>query len=209
MDTKTRLLEAAADAFAEKGYGPTTVRDIVARAGANLASVNYHFGDKAALYQAAQDYARQQANAENPYVQADTHRNFHADKPADQRLYLYIRTMVGHILRGGEPTRMTRLMLHEMIQPTPALDRLITLSVRRVYEALKAILRDLLPPGAEEDQVRALAYAVNAQIHMLHVGRAFHQRLEPQLSDRTEADLDRIAQEIHTVVMSSIRGAST
>jgi len=48
--TKTRLLEAAGEEFADKGFGGATVRAICARAGANVAAINYHFGDKERLY---------------------------------------------------------------------------------------------------------------------------------------------------------------
>ena len=48
--TKARLLEAAGEEFAEKGFELARVRAICERAGANLAAINYHFGDKEQLY---------------------------------------------------------------------------------------------------------------------------------------------------------------
>ena len=48
--TKERVLAAATSLFAERGFHGTTVRDIAARAGANVAAGNYHFGSKKALY---------------------------------------------------------------------------------------------------------------------------------------------------------------
>jgi AcrR family transcriptional regulator len=48
--TRTRLLEAAGELFAEHGFRGATLRDIADRAGANLAAANYHFGSKQALY---------------------------------------------------------------------------------------------------------------------------------------------------------------
>ena len=55
--TRERLLEAAGEVFAEQGYRKATIREIVRRAGANLNAVNYHFRDKAGLYQAVFEYA--------------------------------------------------------------------------------------------------------------------------------------------------------
>jgi AcrR family transcriptional regulator len=51
-DTKTRILDAAESLFAEKGIDATSLRDIAARAQANLAAANYHFGGKEDLLQA-------------------------------------------------------------------------------------------------------------------------------------------------------------
>jgi AcrR family transcriptional regulator len=48
--TREKLVEAAGHVFAEHGYQATTVREIVKRSGANIAAVNYHFGDKLGLY---------------------------------------------------------------------------------------------------------------------------------------------------------------
>ena len=49
-DTKLRILEAAGRTFAERGFREATVRDICQAAGSNIASINYHFGDKERLY---------------------------------------------------------------------------------------------------------------------------------------------------------------
>ena len=44
------MLAEAARLFAERGFNKVTVREICVAAKANVASVNYHFGDKAGLY---------------------------------------------------------------------------------------------------------------------------------------------------------------
>ena len=49
-ETRWRLLQAATEVFAEVGYRAATTREIARRAEVNLASIHYHFGDKAELY---------------------------------------------------------------------------------------------------------------------------------------------------------------
>ncbi|MBK7649466.1 MAG: TetR/AcrR family transcriptional regulator [Flammeovirgaceae bacterium] len=44
--TKKRILLAAKELFEEKGFDRTTVREVAAKAGANVALINYHFGSK-------------------------------------------------------------------------------------------------------------------------------------------------------------------
>jgi AcrR family transcriptional regulator len=48
--TRERLLDAAERLFADRGFEATSVRDITAAAGCNVAAVNYHFGGKDKLY---------------------------------------------------------------------------------------------------------------------------------------------------------------
>ncbi len=49
-ETRWRLLQAAAEVFAEVGYHAATTREICRRAEVNLASIHYYYGDKAELY---------------------------------------------------------------------------------------------------------------------------------------------------------------
>jgi AcrR family transcriptional regulator len=51
-DTKTRILDAAESLFMEHGFEATSLRQLTAAAGVNLAAVNYHFGSKEELFQA-------------------------------------------------------------------------------------------------------------------------------------------------------------
>jgi AcrR family transcriptional regulator len=51
-DTKQKILDAAEKLIAEKGYAATSLRQIIAEAGVNLAAVHYHFGSKDELLNA-------------------------------------------------------------------------------------------------------------------------------------------------------------
>lgn len=48
--TKERILDAALLAFAERGFGGVSMRQILSDAGTNVAAGHYHFGSKQALY---------------------------------------------------------------------------------------------------------------------------------------------------------------
>jgi AcrR family transcriptional regulator len=50
--TQGKILDAAEGLFMEHGFDATTLRQITAAAGVNLAAVNYHFGSKEDLFQA-------------------------------------------------------------------------------------------------------------------------------------------------------------
>ncbi|MCG7497048.1 TetR/AcrR family transcriptional regulator [Vibrio sp. Of7-15] len=51
-ETKSKILDAAEQLFAEYGFNDTSLRTITGKAGVNLASVNYHYGDKKTLVRA-------------------------------------------------------------------------------------------------------------------------------------------------------------
>src|SRR5436189_6346555 len=51
-ETRTRILDAAEELFMLHGFEGTSMRQLTAKAGVNLAAVNYHFGSKDALIEA-------------------------------------------------------------------------------------------------------------------------------------------------------------
>ncbi|MFA0088727.1 TetR/AcrR family transcriptional regulator [Vibrio sp. 10N.286.49.B1] len=52
ITTKDKILDVAEVLFAEQGFNDTSLRTITSKANVNLASVNYHFGDKKTLVRA-------------------------------------------------------------------------------------------------------------------------------------------------------------
>jgi AcrR family transcriptional regulator len=52
IETKDKIIETASRLFADQGYAATSLRQIIADAGVNLAAVHYHFGSKEELLDA-------------------------------------------------------------------------------------------------------------------------------------------------------------
>src|SRR5438876_600066 len=48
-ETRTRILDVAEELFMQHGFEGASMRMLTAKAGVNLAAVNYHFGSKHAL----------------------------------------------------------------------------------------------------------------------------------------------------------------
>ena len=63
-NTRERILDSAERLFAEQGFSGTSLRQITAAAGANLAAVNYHFGSKEELLKEALSRRIKPINAE-------------------------------------------------------------------------------------------------------------------------------------------------
>jgi len=155
-DTRTRLLEAAGEVFAEKGYRAATIREICRRAGANVAAVNYYFGDKKALYVAVVGYAHgSQTGLPLPH--------WPEDAPAEQRLRLFIeQTLAAHFEEKGPPWK-AQLMLRELTEPTEACVALVDAFVRPRAMLLQRILNDLLPPETSQTDRFLIAFSIVGQ----------------------------------------------
>src|SRR5688572_23935590 len=85
-EPRQRLLESAEELFAQRGFDGTTVREICDRAGMNVAAINYHFGDKEALFVEAVKSAYACATAGLPPT-------WPPGTPAVEKLRTFIRLM--------------------------------------------------------------------------------------------------------------------
>src|SRR3954470_15915076 len=87
--TRQHLLEAAGEVFAEAGFRAATVREICQRAGANIAAVNYHFGDKEKLYLEVLRHAQRYAAEKYP-----TNMGVTVDATPEEKLQAFIRSFL-------------------------------------------------------------------------------------------------------------------
>jgi AcrR family transcriptional regulator len=145
--TRLRLIQAAGEVFAEKGFRAAQVRDICRRASANVAAVNYHFGNKAALYEAVLLYAHRSATAKYPL--AGTLEGL-AD-PAE-RLGTLIEAFLRRLLEGGWPSWHGKLMMQEFADPTPALGRICRDYFRPTLNVFKTTLAPLVADSKTLDR---------------------------------------------------------
>jgi len=183
--TRERLLEAAGEVFAEVGFRNATVRDICARAGANIAAVNYHFRDKDGLYAAVLRSAHDTAAEHHPFSVGQA-----AARSAEERLGAFVTTFMNRLFEEGRPAWQPRLMAREMVEPTGALDQVVDGSIRPRFELLASIVVDLLGPAATEDRVRLCGVSIVGQCLLYHHCRPVVQRLFPgdtYTAERTRA----------------------
>jgi AcrR family transcriptional regulator len=158
MDTYQRLLQAAGEVFAQRGFRAATVREISQRARANVAAVNYHFRDKRALYNSVLQFSL--TSALEKYPPDDGLGN---NPTAEERLHAFIRSMLFRLLDRGRPAWHGRLMIRELADPTPGLDQLIEESIRPLFLLLNSIVRELMGGAANEDSVLLCSMSIIGQ----------------------------------------------
>lgn len=101
--TRARILEAAERLFASKGHEKTSLREITAEAGVNLAAVNYHFGSKEGLIQAVHQQQLDSLNQER-LAALELLETQAAGNPieAGRLIDAFFRPLLQHVLRRNE-----------------------------------------------------------------------------------------------------------
>jgi TetR/AcrR family transcriptional regulator, regulator of cefoperazone and chloramphenicol sensitivity len=167
--TRARLLEAAGEEFAEKGFEGATIRSICARAEANLAAVNYHFGDKEQLY--TQAVLEAHRCCVQPAAETDP-----ADGDPAEQLRDQIHHFLSNVLAVGRTDDWHRvLLLREMIRPSPASETLVREVIRPRFERLAAIVRRIRPDLAGR-RLHATVFSI--------VGQCLHYKLARPIAER-------------------------
>ncbi len=177
--------------FAETGFQAAKVRDICARAGVNLAAVNYHFGDKLGLYKEVLNYAACAAgNA------ADFDPMLPGDTP-EAKLRAFTLRLLQQIYGEDRPTWPVRLgeMTHELAQPTPAFDGVVEQVMRPKHEAIRKLVAGVIGRSPGDRQTRLCAQSIMGQIIVYAHGREVLKRLWPDLRF-TAGTLEEIADHI-------------
>lgn len=188
--TKDRLIQAAAPIFAEKGYRDTTVAEICEAAGANIAAVNYHFGDKESLYDAVWRHAFE--------VTADKFPLFGKlpDNPTlEDYLYSYAHALMCRIFNDDEPGLFPKLLHLEMSNPTLALDRIGQEVLFPQKQFIGKEIHTFLEPLLTEDEIQLCIYSVVGQCAFYNFSRPLRERI---LSGKNmnEKEIEKLARHI-------------
>ncbi len=199
-ETRRALLAAAGAVFAERGFREATVRDICDRAGANVAAVNYHFGDKERLYLEVLRQAMAEMNARYPFD-----GGLPPGAPAEVRLHAFVHSLLSRLFDNGEHAWLGRLMAREMIDPSSALDVMMTDRIGPMAEHLRGIIQDLLPPGPDEDTVWLTGFSIVSQCLFYNHCRSVVSRLRTDLPLDHSA-VERLADHITRLSLGGIRG---
>jgi AcrR family transcriptional regulator len=164
-DTKARLLAAGAELFATRGFAGTKIRDIAARAGANVAAGNYHYGSKKELY-------LEVLRGQFADVRAQLARRGAA--PSAGALARMSRTTLVELLRTrvrimfefmvGPPGLEGQLMQREMSDPTEAFPIIVAEFVQPMVDEMSAIVARLAP-GLDPDQIQRSVASIAGQVH--------------------------------------------
>jgi AcrR family transcriptional regulator len=198
QDKRQRLLEAAGEVFAQRGFKAATIQEISQRANANIASVNYHFRDKESLYHEVFRYAM--AQAQSRYSSYPV--NVKEGRPASrfrQELRRYLKI---NFSADREPWQ-AMLFFREMLEPTDIFETLVEETLRPYQEYVESLVRDV-GPQLDEHFVRFSAFATIGISGYFHSVEQYIKKIYPEERFTGESS-DELADLIATFVLGGIR----
>ena len=164
-----------------------------------MAAVNYHFGDKQQLYEAAVRQAQCARMHEVPMPE------WGPDVSAEQRLREFIQTLLTRMLGHRDPGWHRELMLREIAHPSAACVEFVEAYIRPMARRLHDVLAELLPPGLPEQQRQLLAFSIVGQCFFHYVNRPIITLL---IGEKAAEGLtiERLAGHITQFSLAAIRG---
>jgi TetR/AcrR family transcriptional regulator, regulator of cefoperazone and chloramphenicol sensitivity len=200
-ETRERLLTAGTRLFAERGFKHVTVREICRAAHANVAAINYHFGDKLGLYREIVRSAIDRMRATN-----DAARDAGRGQPPEEQLRRYI-TIFNHRLLASGHELLHRVIAREMHDPTPALDDLIEQGIRPRVDYLLTLVAGALGCDKTDPRVLRCAASIQAQ-SVAYLPNAIADRIGLR-TKLTAGQIGEIADHIADFSIAGVRAISS
>jgi len=201
--TRQKILAAACEVFAEKGFYKATHSEICRRSGVNTALVNYHFKCKETLYKETWRAAFGKSLALYP-----TDGGVPADAAPELRLKGWISSLIKRI--SQDERKLFEIVHKEMSDATGLLGDVIEESTGPVRAAIADIIRELLGENATEKQVQLCHMSVVSQCF-----RPSHHRNKKtvicggkkakNIFNEKNFDINEIAEHISTFSLAGIR----
>ncbi len=174
LDTRKRLLDAAAEVFAAEGFRAATIRQICQRASANVAAIHYHFGGKQEIYvELLRELGRRALERYPPTL------GLSVQPSPEERLFAFVHAFLLRVLSDDGFAQHGRVLSREMVDPSPAIGMVVDEFIRPSFDYLRGIVRELAGPEADERAVRLSARSIVAQCAFYHHARALIERLSP------------------------------
>ncbi len=192
--TRSALLTAAAQIFARDGFKAARTTDIAQLAQTPVSAINYHFGGKRGLYDAALLALAKQRLAQHPMPgpQPD---------PAT-RLRLVVKTFIDRLFTQDDSQLLVRLMSTEIMQSGPALAMLVENVARPQATIVMGVLRELLGDDIDEAELQRWFLSFFGQCLVYLLARPLLNQLFPSLY--SSLDREALAQHIADVMLAAI-----
>ena len=198
-ETVTRILDAAKDVFAEKGFAGARVDEIARRAGVNKAALYYHIGDKKALY----------ADAFHNVIGTAAQRLIEGIKGAkspEEKIKTYLKTLANTF---DENPQVPRMLMREMASGGQNLPEIFFQDLFSIFRTLSGIIEEGKSKGVFIDSPPLLVHfmAIGATVIYKTIAPILlaAQQVPEELKDLNKNVSGKIAEEIEKLILNAIR----
>ena len=163
-ETKQRLLQTAAEMFAEHGIDGVSTRDLAKASGVNLCSINYYFGTKQNLYDAVLEDVIEKitsfAKDKQIPLQSTTLT------PVEE-LSAFICNMVDFLCSDAVSSVEAELLIKEILQPSNAYNKLYKEVIEPMHKRLTGLIMHIT--GLKEDKAILQTHCLMGQVVMFKI----------------------------------------
>jgi AcrR family transcriptional regulator len=176
--TRALILDAAGRVFAERGHAEATSKEICALAGVNQAAVNYYFGGKESLYEAAFVEAHQRL------ISLETLKEVTAlEAPPEEKLRMLLSNIV-RTANGAPDFWGFKFIMKEILNPGPSTLRVMTAAIAPKLSQVRGLIADLTGFAPESASAqRALAFVILSCVSLVVISKPVRMQFLPATFD--------------------------
>ncbi len=199
-NARARLLDAAEQLFCEQGFDRTSIRDLTALAGCNVAAVNYHFGGKQQLY--IEMFRRQMHKVTTECVAFMDEVMASSDPSLEMIIRGWVTPPLKAIERDEPRGRIMMLLVREIVNQTldPAM---VTQDLKDLFVVQMTEAFCKLVPGLDRERAILAVFSVEALLFHPFLFAPFYMNWIHGL------DMDGIIDHIVRFAAAGIRSFST
>jgi AcrR family transcriptional regulator len=189
IETKDKILKAAKELFAKKGYDGTSTREIVNAAGVNISLIAYHFGGKENLFFSMFDHFME-----------DTYHN--ETNITTSALLDEFKAIITYIIRlRFEDPQLVKILHHEIILNSSRCDK-IKNSLIPIWNRVKTLLIEGKAKGIFkfENIDNALAFTMSVAV----LPRQNQYFIESTTTDTTTLNIDATINELLNFILKGL-----
>jgi AcrR family transcriptional regulator len=203
--TREKLIEAAGQLFAARGFEGATAKEISERAGANPAAVNYHFGGLDGLYEAVLIEARDRAASRGDQLLA----LLDSPVPFEDKLRVIIGQVVRGLLSTDNSSWVMRLFGREVTTPSAVGRRLLANTAAPRVARVRALVGGYLGLPVEDPRVSLACISAAAPLQLLLIGdRELVRAIHPVL-DLSPGGEQALVEHFHAFAMAGLQALRT
>lgn len=199
--TRARILDAAGRLIARNGFAKTTSKAIAAEAGADLASINYHFGGREGLYQAVMVEAHRRI-----VDLGDLQQLVQQPISAPEKLRQIITWLVRTTTQPPDPQNWQITVLsNEFLNPSSGFPGLLAQVIPEKAAQVLRVLSDITHIPLDDPRLLPCVVSVVAPCFVLALS---HRNFPGPIKQVSQMPTDALVEHLYRFSMAGLQGVS-